>query len=248
MVKNIYALGQLESSRNNTMVNISKHIEYAIEASKYGAKIIIFPEMSLTGYERYFEKDQLFTISDKRFDEFLRAADNYNLILNVGVPLVIDNKTYISSILIFPGNKIEIYVKKHLHMGEDAFFYSSKEYDPVIKLNGEQLSFAICYDIEIDEHINLAKRRNSTIYAASIFYSLEGINSGIQRLNKISTEYHMDILMANYVGNCWNIGAGGKSSVITKYGKKIIEGDSYTECLLIAEKSKDDWLGKKIIF
>jgi len=248
MVKNIYALGQLESFRNKTMDNISKHIEYAREASKYGAQIIIFPEMSLTGYERFFEKDQLFTIKDKRFDELLKTANNYNLILNVGVPLSIDNKTYISSVLIFPGNKIEIYVKKHLHIGEDDFFYSSKDYDPVINLNGEQLSFAICYDIEIDEHVNLAKKRNSSTYVASIFYSLESINSGVQRLKKISTEFHMDILMTNYVGNCWDTCAGGKSLVFDKYGVKIIEGDSHTECLLIAEKNDEDWIGKKIKF
>lgn len=248
MVKNIYAIGQLESVRNSTLENISKHIEYAREASKYGAQIVIFPEMSLTGYERFFEKDCIFTIDDKRIDELLRAAIKYNLILNVGAPLSIDDKIYISSILIFPSKKIEIYVKKHLHIGEDKFFHSRKDYDPVIKLNDEQLSFAICYDIESDEHINLASRRNSSTYVASIFYSFKGIDSGIKRLNNISTQYHMDILMANYVGKCWNTDAGGKSSVITRYGEKILEGDSYAECLLIAEKFKDDWTGKKIKF
>jgi predicted amidohydrolase len=120
-------------------------------------------------------------------------------------------------------------------------------YDPIIKLNCEQLSFAICYDIEIDEHIISARKRKSSTYVASIFYSLEGINSGIQRLNKISTEYHMDILMANYVGNCWNTCAGGKSLVFDEYGAKIIEGDSHSECLLIAEKNNENWIGKKII-
>jgi predicted amidohydrolase len=215
-MKNIYALGQIESVRNNTLGNISKHIEYAKKASEYGAQIIIFPELSLTGYERYFEIDQLFTIEDKRIGELVRIADVYKIILNVGVPLSIGNKIYISSILIFPGNKIEMYVKKHLHTGEDAFFHSSKKFDPIIKLNGEQLSFAICYDIEIDEHIISAQKRNSSTYVASIFYSLEGINAGIQRLNKISTTYHMDVLMANYVGNCWTICAGGKCSVFNK--------------------------------
>lgn len=248
MANNIYALGQLESVRNNISENISKHREYAAEASKYGAQIIIFPEMSLTGYETYFEKDQLFTINDKRLDDLLSAADKYNVILNAGAPLLIDNKAYISSLLIFPGKKLEIYIKKYLHTGEDAFFNSRKDYDPVIKLNDEQLSFAICYDIETDEHIRSAKSRKSSTYVASIFYSSKGIDSGIQRLNKLSTGYHMDIVMANYVGPCWNTDAGGKSLVLTKYGEKIIEGDSFRECLLIAEKSCDDWIGKKVIF
>jgi NAD+ synthase (glutamine-hydrolysing) len=96
MVDNVYALGQIESARNNTLENISKHIEYAKEASEYGAHIIIFPELSLTGYERCFEIDQLFTMEDKRFGELLRTADNYKIILNVGVSLSIDSKIYVS--------------------------------------------------------------------------------------------------------------------------------------------------------
>lgn len=248
MVKNVYALGQLESVRNNITENISKHIEFIRESSKYGAQIIIFPEMSLTGYESYFEKHQLFTINDKRLDLLQCAADEYNVIVIVGAPLLIDKKAYISSLLILPNSKHEIYIKKHLHTGEDTFFHSIKDCDPVVKLNDDQLSFAICYDIEIDEHIRSAKSRDSSTYVASIFYSLKGIDSGIQRLEKLSIEYHMDILMANYVGSCWNTDAGGKSSVLTRRGEKIIEGDSFTECLLVAEKNSDGWIGKKVIF
>lgn len=71
-----------------------------------------------------------------------------------------------------------IYTKKYLHPGEELYFSPSAQYDPDITINGEQLSFAICYDIENNEHIECIKKGNQIIMRLVFFILKMEFNQG----------------------------------------------------------------------
>lgn len=62
MLAQIYTVAQIKSVRENYKRNIEKHMEYIRLAAQFESKIIIFPEMSLTGYERELAGVQSFTV------------------------------------------------------------------------------------------------------------------------------------------------------------------------------------------
>lgn len=202
--------------------------------------------MSLTGYERELAVVQCFTKDDLRLECFKKASLDYNIIIVAGAPLLLEDHLYIASWIFIPTKEPQIYIKKYLHSGEELYFQSSKQYNPSVKLKDGQLSFAICYDIERDEHIECVKNINSNFYAASIFYTMNGIQSGINRLQHIAKENSFAVMMSNYVGECWGLVAGGCSSIWSHKGELIVSADSYSECLVVAENNDKVWKGKII--
>lgn len=246
MCASIYSVAQINSVRGNYKHNIEKHIEYIKLAAQHDSKIIIFPEMSLIGYERELAKKQCFIKDDIRLDCFQKASVEHNIVIVAGAPLLLDDHLYIASWIFTPTMRQQIYIKKYLHLGEELYFYSSTQFDPAITLCDEQISFAICYDIEKDEHIECVKNKKSNYYAASIFYSKNGIQSGLKRLQYIAKEYSTVVMMSNYVGTCWELEAGGCSSIWSRNGDLVISADAYSECLLVAQNSNEEWKGKII--
>jgi predicted amidohydrolase len=239
----VYSVAQINSVRENYKKNIEKHMEYIELAAQNDAEIIVFPEMSLTGYERDLARTQSFTKDDGRLECFKKSSSENGIVIVAGAPLLLDDHLYIASWIFAPTMDPQIYIKKYLHPGEELVFQTTTQYDPSIELNDEQISFAICYDIERDEHIESAKKRNADIYAASIFYSQKGIRSGLNRLQQIAKENALMVLMSNYAGQCWGQAAGGCSSIWSRNGKLIIAADSHSECLIVAENNDGAWRG-----
>jgi predicted amidohydrolase len=238
-----YSVAQLNSARENSKHNIEKHMEYIKLAARHDSDLILFPELSLTGYERELARKQYFSLDDKRLDCFQKASVEHNITIVVGAPLLLEDHLYIAS-WIFAQTKNHIYIKKYLHPGEELYFNSSLEFDPTIALSDNQVSFAICYDIEIEEHIKSVKNRNSNYYAASIFYSKNGIHSGLKRLQYIAKEYATTVMMSNYVGTCWDTETGGRSTIWSRNGDVVISADATSECLLVAQNNKEKWMGE----
>lgn len=247
MSTQIYAVAQIKSIREDYKGNIEKHLEYIRLAAQQGSKIVVFPEMSLTGYERELARAQSFTKDDPRLECLKRASSDYGIVIVAGGPLLLEDRLYIASWIFEPSEEPQIYTKKFLHPGEEVYFQSSTGYDPVVKLDQEQLSFAICYDIENYEHVECAKNKKSNLYAPSIFYSQNGIQSGLDRLQNIAKKTSMAVLMSNYTGECWDTEAGGRSSIWSGGGDLVISADKDSECLAVAENNRGVWTGKIIM-
>jgi len=247
MSAQIYAVVQMKSVRKNYKRNIEKHMEYIRLAAQQGSEIVVFPEMSLTGYERELAGAQSFTKDDPRLECLKKASSDYGIVIVAGGPLLQEERLYIASWIFVPSKDTQIYTKKFLHPGEEMYFQSGTGYDPVVKLDQEQLSFAICYDIEQDEHVQCAKNKKSNLYAASIFYSQNGIQSGLDRLQNIAKKTSMAVLMSNYTGECWDTEAGGRSSIWSGSGELVISANKASECLAVAENNRDVWIGKIIM-
>jgi predicted amidohydrolase len=240
------AVAQIQTHRENISKNIEKHMSFIELAAEQGSKFIQFPELSITGYEREQARAQCFEEADKRLDCFRKASEKHDIVIAAGAPLLLEDRLYIASWIFKPNGTQEIYIKKYLHTGEEIYFESSMQRDPVLRLNDKQLSFAICFDIENDAHIQCAKEKNSDYYAAGIFYSQEGIPSGLRRLQYIAKEYAIAVFMSNYTGVCYDMVAGGHSSIWSKNGELVIAADAVTECLLVAENTNEKWTGRII--
>ncbi len=203
--------------------------------------MIIFPEMSLTGYERKFARSQSPQQDARLLLELQNLAGNKNIVIVAGAPIEIEFKLYIGSFIFFTNGSKKIYLKQFLHPGEEEYFSSRMDYDPQYWYQNEKAAFAICYDIENDKHVIAAAKRNSNLYIASIFYSMSG-DCGHKRLREIAEKYKMNVIMANFVGHCWDKKAGGRSAVWSKSGELAASCNDESECILIAEMHNDQWL------
>jgi len=240
------ASAQINCIHGEIQNNLNKHyktIELAIENN---VQLITFPEMSITGYCRKEAKDFTFDEYDSRLNILKELAKNGNIIIVVGAPIEIKQRLYIGSFVIHPNKQIMIYTKQFLHSGENLYFNASFNYNPIINLEDETISLAICSDINNEEHPRNAIKNKCSIYLPSIFYSKNGISLGFEQLRNYAQKYSLNILMSNYVGKLWDIESGGKSAFWNSEGELIDNLNSTDNGILIVEKKNNTWRTQKV--
>ncbi|MCE4513905.1 nitrilase-related carbon-nitrogen hydrolase [Xanthomonas hortorum] len=83
--------------------NISKHLDVIRLAASKGADVLVFPELSLTGYEPGLAGALAVHPTDRRFDEFQVLSDRHGMLIAVGAPTKGAKGTEISMICFQPG-------------------------------------------------------------------------------------------------------------------------------------------------
>lgn len=241
------ASAQINSTVGEIQLNLNEHyliIEIAVENK---VQLIIFPEMSITGYCRDEGENLAFSKNDSRLNKLQELSNNGNIIIVAGAPIKTKGNLYIGSFVISPNKSIQIYTKQSLHNGEELFYNASMNYNPLIHLETDKFSLAICADINNENHPCQAQQNDCTIYLPSIFFSSNGIDTGHQQLQEYARKYSLNILMSNYSGELWGIKSGGKSAFWNSNGKLIGNLNSNETGILIAEKCNNKWSTKRLL-
>jgi hypothetical protein len=224
---------QMDIDRFNDEKNIEKHIKLCRKAAENGAELIVFPELSITGYERADLKNH-YTKNDARLNELRVFCKEKNLHVIVGAPILEDNKLYIGSILLNPSGQDIIYKKMNLHTGEEVYY--SEGHEPVLLTIGDEVFFlGICYDIEIENHIKLAKDMGATCYVSSIFYSENGMKELPNKVVDYGRSYDLNFLVSNYHGSVWEGFADGKSHYYNSTEDHLTVCPNDKTCLMLVD-------------
>ena len=242
----ILATAQTKPKRGNIKENLLDHYRLIEKASDNGADLIVFPETSITGYERENADLLAFSFNDSRLANLIKFSVDKKITIIAGAPIKIKTDLYIGGFIIQPDGSIKIYTKQFLHSGEEVYYKSSFEYNPVIRLGNEWISLAICFDIENSIHPKNASDNGCTLYVPTIFFTPNGISEAHKLLSSYAKKYSMQVLMSNFCAESWNVAAGGRSAFWDKNGNLIAELDCYRSGLLIVKKNNDSWNGNII--
>src|SRR5262245_51914831 len=108
------AAGQTVPARGDVDRNIEQHVRLAHLAAEQQANVLVFPELSLTGYELDLMNELAFTTSDPRLAPLIDVAGSRSMILIVGAPVRIESRLYIGAFIISPDRTVALYTKHHL--------------------------------------------------------------------------------------------------------------------------------------
>lgn len=242
----IVAVAQSSSIRGNISENISIHLEYIDAASENNADIIIFPELSLTGYEPAVAIENALTGNENILIPLLNSAGDNNITIIAGCPIRSNySKPYIGSLIIQPTQKITIYRKRYLHQGEENNFVHSQD-KIIYKCKGETIGIAICADIDNSNHPNELKKMGITMYSAGVLVTPQGIKDAHNKLSLYAKKYHIVTMMSNHASETGGYQTAGQSAIWDEEGRLIIKAEGIEKSLLIAQNENDLWEGKKI--
>jgi len=225
------ALAQIKPIKGDISTNIRLHKNWIRLAIQEKAGVIIFPELSITGYEPFLAKELATTPSDVRFDDFQQLSNQHHLIIGIGVPLKSSSGIHIGLLLFHPNQPRQVYSKTYLHADELPFFEKGQNSDLVIQ--NTTIGLAICYELSIPAHIIDAHKKGAKIYLASVAKTEKGVQQAGKRLREIAKNYRMPTLMVNCVGFCDNFEAAGQSAVWDSDGNLLEKLGDKTEDLLI---------------
>ena len=106
------------------------------KAEKAGAKVLVLPELGLTGYScgDLFYQDTLLRSAEEALSTVLAATRNLEVVTAVGLPLRINNKLYNCAAIIQKGTVLGVVPKTHLpNYGE---FYEKRQFAAAPEENG----------------------------------------------------------------------------------------------------------------
>lgn len=212
------AAAQIQSTLGDILGNMRNHVRFVQKAIDEDVDLIVFPEMSITGYCREDAEKLAFLPDDHRLEELIHLSDKEGICIVAGAPIKMDHQLFIGSFIIQPNQKIKIYTKQYLHSGEEKYFNASFDYNPQIQIQNHNICFAICADIATPDHPRQAALNGANLYVASIFYSPQGLDKGIPQLCSNAQVHHLKILVSNFVGEQPPFKAGGKSCFVDQEG------------------------------
>jgi predicted amidohydrolase len=225
--------------------NIDNHKKLIDLAVSHGADIIIFPELSLTGYEPALAKELATHQADSRLDDFQKISNTQQITIGVGVPTKNNSGICISMVIFQPHQARQTYSKKYLHPDEEGFFMSGQSSTSLIggKTN---LALAICYELSVPEHAENAFNSGAEIYVASVAKFVNGIDPASARLAAIAHKYAMTVLMSNCIGKSDGYECAGKTSVWNNKGVLVGQLNDTHEGIIIFDPDSQELIKKMI--
>ena len=233
-------IAQTIAIKGNIEKNIENHLNFIESAIKKQIDLIIFPELSLTGYEPELSKELAINLSDKRLEILKQKSDENNITIIVGSPIRENENILIGAIIFSPNEITKVYTKYYLHEGEEKYF-TPKESNIQLNIKGEKINIAICADISNFEHPKKASTENCSLYLASVLVSKKGLEFDRNLLAKYAKEFNLSVMMSNFGGISGGYDCAGFSSVWNNIGELKGEIDNNNEGLLIATKTNGNW-------
>lgn len=223
------SIAQIEPVKGHIEKNLKKHLACIEAISPKKPHLLMFPELSLTGYEPELANHLATTATDIRLFPLQEASNRHGLILCVGFPTTNEGLLYISMIIFRPGKAPITYSKQHLYHTEAELFTPGNT-PCILHYDAENIvAPAICYELSNAAHADYAHKQHATIYMASVLNSVNGVDADIEKLSHIASTYQMTTFMANYVGVSGGYQCAGKSSVWDSEGRLIAQLDNKTE-------------------
>jgi predicted amidohydrolase len=128
---------------------------------------MVFPELSLTGYEPELAAGLTMTAEDGRLAPLKELSRAHGIIIVAGAPIASQSqKPYIGACVLAPDSSA-VYLKHHLHEGEDEFFLPGCG-NRTIGVIGVTIGLAICADLAEPSHAAQAAQDGASVYAASV--------------------------------------------------------------------------------
>ena len=208
-------VAQTRPFRGDILRNIEAHIELIGLAGKAQADTIVFPELSITGYEPELALGLATMVGDVRFDIFQTLSDRYPMTIGVGIPTTDGAGVRITELIFQPGEPRQAYHKRYLHADEEPYFVCGAEAG---FLKGNRIALAICYELSVPSHSEQACRGGAELYLVSVAKTKAGMAKAAETLADIARRYSMTVLVSNCVGHCDNFECGGRSAIWNKEG------------------------------
>jgi predicted amidohydrolase len=216
--------------------NVRAHETWIKKAATHGADMVVFPELSLTGYEPKHAARLALRADDSRLDLFDMLSRALTITILIGAPTLGFDGVRISMIVFRPDAARIVYSKQHLHADERPYFVAG-DGQVTLPSGSEVVAPAICYESLLPEHGAQAAALGATLYVASVAKSASGLAKADVHYPAIARRHALAVLMANCVGPCDDFEAVGGSAVWNARGELLARLPQVRESALLFDST-----------
>jgi len=238
------AVAQIRSEKGKIENNISNHLHVIDMAGSINNSLLVFPELSLTGYEPELASSLAITAEDTRLKELADSAVRNNVWVMVGAPLRNGANIEVGAIVFSPLGEISTYSKMHLHPGEEKYFTASHK-PKIIEIHSQKIGLAICADTDNHEHVAYYAKQGVSAYVAGVLISAGGYTSDTEKMKAYAKQHNMLVAMANHNHRTGGWSPIGKSASWSGGGLLSV-GSEDTDCMVVSRKFNVSWEAETI--
>jgi predicted amidohydrolase len=166
---------QYQALDGGIMPNVEEHVRLIEDAESHGARLVIFPELSLTGYNLALlsADDAWVRLDDPRLGDLREICRRTGITAVAGAAYrEPDGTPRLACVAIHPGGSTDFGFKTHLR-GQEKDHFTAGDGALLLKLDGWQVALAICADASVPAHSTEAALAGADIYAVSAVYTVE---------------------------------------------------------------------------
>lgn len=229
--------------------NVLAHTRFITTARRAEVELLLFPELSLSGYEPARLRHCVMRPDDHRLAPIRELASETRMIIVVGAPLARHDSSApaIAAFTFFPDGSTSVYAKQHLHPGEEQYASVGEAGTRTHDLCGERYAVAICADTTHPQHPASAAAAGASLYLASVLVSETGYPADSATLQRHAATHRMAVLMSNHGGPSGGYQCAGRSAFWAPGGANIVTASGPGNCLVVASRSAaGKWTGDVI--
>jgi predicted amidohydrolase len=252
------AVAQTVPVRGEVDANLSEHLRLARFAADAGPDVLVFPELSLTGYELDLAESLAFTEEDARLAPLIGIARTSSITLIVGAPVRRAGRLHIGAFIISPGTGVTLYTKHHLGAFSDAArcdgivppaeatVFEPGDLYPLIRFDACTAAVAICADTGRPSHPAAAAARGATTYLASMFVVPSDFPRETANLEEYAARHGMAVAFANFGAPSGGLRSAGRSAIWSPTGERLVELPADGAGVAVAIESAEGWRTERI--
>ncbi|TSE16333.1 carbon-nitrogen hydrolase family protein [Arthrobacter sp. KBS0703] len=169
---------QYQALEGGIAVNAPEHVRLIEDADSHGARLVLFPELSLTGYNLPLLRDgdrpggdQWLVPGDVRLDPVREICRRTGITAVVGAAYrEADGTPRLAALALHPNGDADVGFKTHLHGDEESLFAAGPG-PAVLDVDGWKIALAICFDAAHPGHSGTAADAGADVYAVSALYT-----------------------------------------------------------------------------
>lgn len=229
------AAAQSTSVPLDVEANVQTHLRFVEAAAQHGVQWLVFPELSLTGYELAAMSDFVLHPSHDLLAPLREAAQRTGMAITVGAPLDSGSALpSIGAITLRPDGHHAVYAKHHLHGSETRFATAGSAPVGLQEWNSHTVASAICADTNHPGHAAQAATAGARVYAAGILTSANGYAAEAPLWARYAREHVMTVVIANHGGPSGGYVSAGRSGIWGPDGALIAEAAGTGDWLVVA--------------
>lgn len=253
------AVAQTIPVRGDVGANLDAHRPLVPLAAERGAQVLVFPELSLTGYELDLGEALAFTPDDARLAPLVELAFARSITLVVGAPVRMESRLFIAAFIVSPAGTVDVYTKHHLGAftpsascdgivppAEATYFHPGTR-NPLVRLGDTVAAVAVCADTGQPSHAARAAERGARTYLASVFVIPSLFDDETANLRASARRHSMTVAFANYGGPSGGLASAGRSTIWSGRGEVVAQLDRAGTGVAVAVEDDLGWHGSTLM-
>lgn len=241
------AAAQSPSIPGDLAANVRIHLDFAARAHAAGAGLVLFPELSLSGYELPLLQDLQLRPDDEVLAPLREAARRTGVTIVAGGPAA--NESGLPSIGAFtfsPEGSVSVYRKHHVHASEAPFAAPGPAEPTTFPHYGETLGLAICADVSHESHAEKAAGAGATLYLAGVLWSDDDTPRHERDMEGYASRYALGVLIANHAAPSGDYVSSGRSGFWAPGGQLVVAAPGPGSALVLVTKEGGEWRGEVV--